>query len=99
MQHEVWIPPLHRDLSQGAERLTLTGETVGDLIDELEQRFPGMKDRLCDEGRIRPHIAVAVNGLIVSRGLRQRLTEPSEVHFVPAMGGGAARGIQAGAKQ
>ena len=89
MEHEVWIPPLHRDLSQGAERITLTGETIGELVEQLDRQYPGMKDRLCDEGRIRPHIAVAVNGIIVSKGMRQRLATPSEVHFVPAMGGGA----------
>ena len=33
-------------------------------------------------------IAVAVDGVIATRGLRQRLTAPSELHFVPAMAGG-----------
>lgn len=89
MQHEVWIPSLHRDLSGGQEIVQVEGDTIGDVIGELDARFPGMSERLCEDGRIRPHIAVAVNGVISTKGARQRLTEPSELHFIPAMSGGA----------
>ena len=88
MQHEVWIPAVHRDLTGGVESVQVTGDTVGQVIDELERRFPGMKARLCQGDRVRPQIAVVVNGVISSRGARQRLMEPSEIHFVPALSGG-----------
>jgi sulfur-carrier protein len=88
MQHEVWIPPLHRELTGGQERVQVSGETVGELLTQLEARFPGLEARLCQGGKLRPHIAVAVNGEVTHRGLRQRLTEPSEVHFIPALSGG-----------
>ena len=86
--HTVWIPALHRDLTAGLETVQVTGATVGQLVDELEQRFPGIQARLTVDGALRPGIAVAVDGVIVRRGLRQRLDEPSEVHFIPAMSGG-----------
>jgi molybdopterin synthase sulfur carrier subunit len=79
---------VHRDLTGGVETAQVAGDTVGHLIDELDRRFPGMKVRLCQGERVRPHIAVVVNGVISTRGARQRLTEPSEIHFVPAMSGG-----------
>ena len=88
MQHEVWIPPLHRELTGGQERVQVTGETVGELLAHLEARFPGLEARLCQGGKLRPHIAVAVNGEVTHRGLRQRLSEASEVHFIPALSGG-----------
>jgi len=88
MEHEVWIPALHRDLTNGAEIVKISGETVGELIANLDAQFPGMAARLLDNGRIRPYISVAINGTISSRGLHQKLREPSEVHFVPALGGG-----------
>lgn len=88
MDHVIWIPPLHRDLTGGAEVVTLTGDSVGALIDQLEQRYPGIRARLCVDGRIRPGISVAVNGAISSRGVRQRLPEASDIHFIPAIGGG-----------
>ncbi|MBX3014380.1 MAG: MoaD/ThiS family protein [Caldilineaceae bacterium] len=88
MQHQVWIPSLHRDLTAGAEVVTVAGETVGEVVAQLEARFPGMEARLCEDGRIRPYIAVSVNSEVTRRGLRQRLTAPSEIHFIPALSGG-----------
>jgi len=88
MQHVIWIPSLHRDLTAGAETVSVPGETVGDVVAQLEARFPGFDARLCEEGKLRPNIAVAVNGEVVHRGLSQRLNGPSEVHFIPALSGG-----------
>ncbi len=88
MQHEVWIPALHRDLTGGDEVVEVSGDSVGEVVASLEERYPGIEARLCDGDRIRPYISVAVNGEITHRGLRQRLREPSEIHFVPSLGGG-----------
>ena len=88
MEHEVWIPPLHRDLTQGAEKVKIAAENVGELIANLDARFPGLAGRLTKDGRIRPNISIAINGTITHRGLHQKLREPSEIHFVPALGGG-----------
>ena len=88
MQHQVWIPSLHRDLTDGAEVVTVEGETVGEVVAQLEARFPGLAARWCEDGRIRPYIAVSVNNEVTRRGLRQRLTEPSEIHFIPSLSGG-----------
>jgi len=88
MQHDVWIPSLHRDLTNGLETVTIEGETVGEIVATLESRFPGIEGRLCEDGQIRPYIAVSVNGEISQRGLRHRLTETSEIHFIPALSGG-----------
>ena len=84
----VWIPPLMRDLTGGQERVTVSGNRVRDVVAELEAQFPGIEARLCQEGRLRPGIAVSVDGISSSRGLRQRVNEDSEVHFIPAISGG-----------
>jgi molybdopterin converting factor small subunit len=88
MQHQVWIPPLHRELTNGVEIVSVEGETVAELLTNLDGRYPGLQARLCDEGKLKPGIAVAINGEVSHRGLRQRLTIPSEVHFIPALSGG-----------
>jgi molybdopterin synthase sulfur carrier subunit len=88
MEHEVWIPALHRDLTNGVERVKVSGETIGEIIDSLDQQFPGLRERLVEEDRIRSHISVAINDEITHRRLHQRLTKPSEIHFVPAISGG-----------
>ncbi len=84
----VWIPALLRDLTNGEARATVPGETVRQVIANLEQAYPGIEARLCDEGRLRPSIAVVVDGKVSTQRMRHRLTEVSEVHFLPAISGG-----------
>ena len=85
----VWIPALLQDLTHGQQQIELPGETVRQVIDNLERRYPGVKERLLEGDRLRPSIAVAVDGEISPMRLRHRLQEGSEVHFLPAISGGA----------
>ena len=84
----VWIPPLLRDLTSGEDVLTVPGETVGQVIENLDTRYPGLSERLCEQGTLRPNIAVVVDGVASRQRMRHRLTETSEVHFIPAISGG-----------
>lgn len=84
----VWIPALLRDLTGGQERVMVPGETVRQVIENLNGRFPGIRDRLVEGNRLRPGIAVVVDGELSREQLRRRLAETSEVHFVPAISGG-----------
>jgi len=84
----VWIPALLRELTGGQESVTVPGETVRQVIENLERAYPGIKTRLCEDGRLRPNLSVAVDGRVSRQGLRQRLAETSEVHFLPAISGG-----------
>jgi molybdopterin synthase sulfur carrier subunit len=77
-----------RDLTQGQEILHAVGITVRQIIDSLDREYPGIKDRLCVAGGLRPGIAVAVNGQLAPLGLLQAVPEGSEVHFLPAVSGG-----------
>jgi molybdopterin synthase sulfur carrier subunit len=84
----VWIPTLMRDLTGGQQTISLTGSTVRQLIDELEQQFPGIKARLCTAEGLRPGVAVIVDGIASPLGWLQAVRPESEVHFVPAISGG-----------
>jgi sulfur-carrier protein len=84
----VWIPSLLHSLTGGEEKVMMSGATVGEIIDNLEARFPGIKDRLVEAGEIRPHIAVAIDGDVSPEGLEQDVREASEIHFIPALSGG-----------
>lgn len=84
----VWIPPLLQDLTHGQKTLAVQGHTVRVVVAALDQQFPGMGERLTDNGRIKPGIAVIVDGEVARLGLGQPLTEASEIHFLPALSGG-----------
>jgi molybdopterin synthase sulfur carrier subunit len=84
----VWIPALLRGMTGGQSEIEAPGETVRALIEELEARYPGIGERLMEDDRLRPNIAVVVDGVRSRQGLRQPVSEQSEVHFVPAISGG-----------
>lgn len=85
---EVWIPSLLQPLSGGVQKVSLPGKTVRQLIDNLEQHYPGMRERLLDGDRLRASISVVVDGEISQEKLRHKLKEDSEVQFMPAISGG-----------
>jgi molybdopterin synthase sulfur carrier subunit len=86
----VWIPALVRDLTGGVEIVTVAGARVGEVIDELDRLYPGIKARLCDGDLLRPGLVAAVDTAIARLGLREPVGPNSEVHFLPAIGGGSS---------
>ena len=84
----VYIPPLLRPLTCGISEVEVEASSVRQVIAALEERFPGIRERLCEGEQLRPGLAVAVDGRISSVGLLQKVRPESEVHFLPAVGGG-----------
>ena len=85
----VFIPSLMRNLTNGEEMVVVAGETLREVINNLEDAFPGTKDRvLSDETRIAPGLAVAVDGEVTEEGLRTVVSADCEIHFVAAISGG-----------
>jgi sulfur-carrier protein len=85
----VVIPSLLRRFTQGLERVEVPGSTIRELIRNLGERFPGIDQQLLVDGDIRPSIAVSIDGEIATGGVLDSVTETSEVHFIPALGGGS----------
>ena len=84
----VFIPSQWRDLTDSQEEVAIDGASLDQVIAGLEARFPGIRQRVCTEGTIAPGLAVSVDGKIASRGMRTGVAPDSEVHFLPAIGGG-----------
>lgn len=84
----VWIPSLLRELTYGKKTLSIKGDTVREVIENLDSEYPGIKERLCEGDRLRPSISIVVDGHTSTLKLRHRLHESSEVHFVIAISGG-----------
>ena len=89
----VAIPSLLRNLTSGEESITVPGATIREVINNLEARHPGMKARLCEEDRIKPGIAIYVNGLLTRGSLLERVDADTEIHFLPAIGGGVRESL------
>ncbi len=87
----VFIPAALRKFTAGRERAIAQGRNVGQLIDDLNRQFPGIRAQLVENDDLRPSIAVSVDGEIAIGGLLEPVSESSEVHFLPALGGGTIR--------
>jgi molybdopterin synthase sulfur carrier subunit len=85
---KVEIPSLMRDLTEGRRWVEVPGRTVRAVIETLDERYPGVKERLCRGDELASTIIVSVDGHISHRGLFQRLSEDSEVRFLPVIEGG-----------
>jgi len=79
-----------QDLTGSMDQVEVPGTTVREVIESLEARFPGIKARLYDGDRLRPTIAVIVDGVVSGKRERARLETDSEVHFLPSMSGGVS---------
>ena len=84
----IFIPPLLRTLTGDVHEVDVEATSVRQAIDALEARFPGVRSRLCDGDGLKPGLNVAVDGHIRHVGLLARVKPDSEVHFLPAIGGG-----------
>jgi len=84
----VYIPTPWRDLTGGLARVTVEGTTVREVVDALERQFPGIQQRLCRGDSLAPGLRVAIGDVMTTRGLRATVQPESEVHFLPAIGGG-----------
>ena len=87
---EVWIPPKLQQLTGGKQQVQVEGSTVRQVINNLERQYPGVKEFLCDEMEedLVLGLAVIIDGEVSQLGMLGKVQENSEVHFLPAIGGG-----------
>ena len=85
---DVHLPRSLVALFPGApRRVTATGSTVAEVIDDLDAQVPGIRNRLVDAGpSIRTHINVFVEGQRAT--LRTEVPAGAVVHVIPAVSGG-----------
>ena len=86
----VRIPTPLRTLTGGADEVKASGATVALVIEDLEARHPGVKDRLLDEKGVRRFINVFVGDEDIRflEGLKTELKGGEVVSIVPAIAGG-----------
>jgi len=91
MAAKVRIPTPLRRYTGGAEEVASEGITVAAIIEDLEGRFPGIKERLCDdEGRVRRFVNLYINGddIRFLDSLATNVKDGDEIAIVPAIAGG-----------
>ena len=91
MAIEVRIPTILRQYTGGAKAVEGVGDTVASLIDDLESRHPGLRNRLVDGEGLRRFVNVYLNDEDVRflEGLKTPVSDGDTVTVLPAVAGGS----------
>lgn len=72
----------------GVKQVQVEGATLGEVLLELDRRYPGLRFRIIDEqDRIRQHIHIFVNREM-AQGLGQELRPTDDIRIIGALSGG-----------
>ena len=91
MPIQVRIPTPLRKLTGGAETVAANGGTIAAVVQDIEARHPGLKERICDDGgKVRRFVNVYLNGddIRFLDNLDTVVKEGDEISIVPAIAGG-----------
>lgn len=91
MSVQVRVPTPLRRYTGGAEEVSVDGDTIAALVSNIEQSYPGIQERICDDqGNIRRFVNIFVNGddIRFLDNLETVLKDGDEVSIVPAIAGG-----------
>ncbi|HLL07502.1 MAG TPA: MoaD/ThiS family protein [Nocardioidaceae bacterium] len=91
MPIEVTIPTILRTYTGGRKAVQADGATLAELVDDLEQRHPGLSERLVEGDNLRRFVNVYVNDEDVrfTGGLKTPVDDGDHVVVLPAVAGGA----------
>lgn len=91
MSITVRIPTPLRRVTDGQDKVSVEGSSINEIIRDLDSKFPGIRERLCDEqGELRNFVNIYVNGEDVRflDGINSATKEGDEISIVPAVAGG-----------
>lgn len=86
----VRIPTPLRTLTGGEESVSIDGNTVRDVIEKMEQKHPGIRERLLDDKGVRRFVNIYVGDEDIRflDGLDTSVEASTEISIVPAIAGG-----------
>lgn len=86
----VSIPTILRQHTGGEKSVEASGKTVLEVIDDIESRNSGLKDRLIKDEKLHRFVNVYVNDEDVrfSGGLAAEVTDGDQLTILPAVAGG-----------
>jgi sulfur-carrier protein len=91
MPNNVRIPVQLRALTNGEEVASASGKSVLELIEDIDKKFPGIKERICEaDGKVRRFVNIFVNeeDIRFLEDLQTPISDKDEVSIIPAIAGG-----------
>jgi molybdopterin synthase sulfur carrier subunit len=91
MATSIIIPTPLRQFTGGDAQIEVEAETVNQVLVEMDKKYPGFKDRLCEEeGKLKRFFNIYVDGEDVRfmDDLETKIPDGAEVSIIPAISGG-----------
>lgn len=90
MPVKVQIPTPLRQHTQGKDTVDAKGGTVKEVLDDLGRQFPGITQRLLDNGQVRRFVNVYLNeeDIRYLSNLDTPVKEGDSLSIIPAVAGG-----------
>jgi molybdopterin synthase sulfur carrier subunit len=88
---KVKIPTQLRTLTSGEQEVDASGDTIAEVLEDLERRYPGMGERLVDDsGALRRFVNVYLDDEDVRflDGVATPVPDGARLSIVPAVAGG-----------
>ncbi|GAA4613240.1 MoaD/ThiS family protein [Saccharopolyspora hordei] len=91
MAVKVSIPTILRSHTGGEKSVQAEGNTIAEVIDDLDSNYSGLKGRLVKDGSLHRFVNVYVNDEDVrfAGGLEAKVSDGDSVTILPAVAGGA----------
>ena len=71
----------------GVKELSITGASLGGILNELVKEVPALDGVILKDGQIRPHFVITINGHNAAE-LDVTVTEPDLIAIFPPIAGG-----------
>lgn len=86
----VSVPTILRPLVDNQKRVEITGINVLEIINQMDQQYPGIKEKLVSKGEMHRFINIYVNDddIRFGDGLTTRLSDGDSLTILPAVAGG-----------
>ena len=86
MSATVRIPTPLRKVTNGEDKASVEATTMSEVVESLENQFPGLKDRICEPtGELRSFVNVYINGEDIRfvNGMSSSVASGDEISIVP----------------
>ena len=90
MSVTVKIPAQLRGLTDGEGEAQVEGDSVGEVLEQLYERYDGLRERITENGELRRFVNIYARGedIRFGDGLETPVSDGDEVTILPAVAGG-----------
>ncbi len=72
----------------GTKEVEIKAKHLSELLEELTNRFPALKEVMFEGGKLRDYVNIMVNGKFERKNLQLELRDDDEVALFPPVSGG-----------